>query len=162
MLPPMADVGSGAFPKLSVASGRDYWETWVGLSLPSPWHWTRYFLGFPTRGQVILQGLKNVALNHNLARTQTKGAGSSDSVKNGGTQSPPAGPTAKRLHQARSVTTSTSPGSGMPYHGAKAQPGSQAALIPSQTPPLTTLGILHQLLHPELRFLLSKMSIINT
>lgn len=162
MLPPMADVGSVAFPKLSVASGRDYWETWLGLSLPSPWHWTRYFLGLPTPEQVILQGLKNAALNHNLTRTQMKGAGSRWQRKEWRNQSLPAGPTAEQLHQARSATTSTSPGSGMPYHGAKARPGSQAALIPSQTPPLTTLGILHQLLHPELRFLISKMGIINT
>lgn len=98
--------GPSAFPKLPVSTGRDS-QIRLGLPLPSPPPWTRCFLGFPAPEKVISQDLKNMALNHNLTRTQTKGAGSRQHLQNDKTQSLPAAPTAKRLCHAWSATTST-------------------------------------------------------
>ena len=46
-------VGSAAFPKPRVASGRDFGEKQVGVSLPSWWHQARHSLGFHVPGTVV-------------------------------------------------------------------------------------------------------------
>lgn len=76
---PMVGVGPSAFPKLPVLTGRD--NRCLTASLPSPPPWTRCFLGFPAPEKVISQDLKNMALNHNLTRTQTSGAGSGNTYR---------------------------------------------------------------------------------
>lgn len=72
VLLPKAGVGPGAFPKHLFRLG-EITDIWLGLPLPSPPPWTRCFLGFPAPEEVISQGLKNMALNHNLTRTKLKG-----------------------------------------------------------------------------------------